>query len=75
MASFYQERRKPIFVIASQKPKGIAAEHFHLLSSDPQQVAFDLYYQLRKADASDARCIIIELPPQPTPGRVLQNAL
>jgi len=32
------------------------------LSLLPEQVAFDLYYQLREADESNAVCIAMELP-------------
>lgn len=41
---------------------GMREEYFHLLEDNPEKVAFDLYYQLRKADASNADVIVIELP-------------
>lgn len=63
LTHFCQKSLSNIFVIASQKPIGINEHHFHLLEKHPEKVAFDLYYQLRKADASNADIIVIELPP------------
>jgi L-threonylcarbamoyladenylate synthase len=51
------------FVIAGKQPRTIKNELFHFLSNQPEQVAYDLYFQLRKADESDALYIAIELPP------------
>ncbi|VEB34001.1 translation initiation protein [Legionella cherrii] len=63
LTHFCQKNPDKIYVIASKKPIGILGEHFHRLKEHPEQVAFDLYYQLRKADTSDAQVIAIELPP------------
>lgn len=63
LAHFCQKNLDNIYVIASKRPKGICEHHFHLLEDNPGKVAFDLYYQLRKADASNAEVIVIELPP------------
>jgi L-threonylcarbamoyladenylate synthase len=60
---FCQKRAGDVYVIASQQPETVASDHFHPLASTPQKVAFDLYYQLRKADESNALCIAIEIPP------------
>lgn len=60
---FCQKRTGDVYVIASKKPDNVQDHHFHLLSEDPEKAAFDLYFQLRKADESDANCIAIELPP------------
>lgn len=51
-----------VYVLASQKPPAVDPELFYLLAQDFQQLAFDLYYQLRKADKSRATHIAIELP-------------
>lgn len=64
LAHFCQKNSDHIYAISSQKPQGIRAHHFHLLENKPGKVAFDLYYQLRKADASPAEIIVIELPPE-----------
>ena len=37
------------------------------LPSDPALVAHELYYQLRRADDSEAEVIVIELPPNTDP--------
>ncbi len=63
LAHFCQKNTDNIYVIASKQPIGISEGHFHLLEDNPGKVAFDLYYQLRKADASNANVIVMELPP------------
>ncbi len=60
---FCKKREGDVFAIASKKPETVVEHHFHCLANDPTQTAFDLYYQLREADASNAICIAIELPP------------
>lgn len=62
LADFCQKSTTEIYVIASQKPSTISAHHFHEFGIQPEKAAFDLYYQLRKADSSSARIIAIELP-------------
>lgn len=64
LSRFCQKREGDVFVIASKQPKTVEEKNFYLLTEKPEQVAFDLYYQLRKADASNAICIAIELPPE-----------
>jgi L-threonylcarbamoyladenylate synthase len=63
LAQFCQQSNEAIYAIASKQPPTIAAQHYHQLADNPEQAAFDLYYQLRQADASTAQCIVIELPP------------
>ena len=63
LAQFCQNKTTAIYAIASKRPEHVAEHHFHLLAQQPEQAAFDLYYQLRKADTSQAQCIAIELPP------------
>lgn len=60
---FCQKREGDVFVIASKQPETVDELHFHLLADNPEKAAFDLYYQLREADESNAICIAIELPP------------
>jgi L-threonylcarbamoyladenylate synthase len=63
LASFCLKNANAVYVIANKKPTNIREDHFHLLGEQPEKAAFDLYYQLRKADASTAQFIAIELPP------------
>jgi L-threonylcarbamoyladenylate synthase len=59
---FCQKHPQEVYVIASKPPKGIQKSLFYPFATEPEQAAFDLYYQLRKADASKAQVIAIELP-------------
>jgi len=52
-----------IYAIASKKPKQVEEQHFYLQADNPEKAAYDLYFQLRKADESSASCIVIQLPP------------
>jgi L-threonylcarbamoyladenylate synthase len=63
LAQYCQQSGNSIYAIASKQPSNVAAGHYHQLADNPEQAAFDLYYQLRQADASSAQCIVIELPP------------
>lgn len=63
LSRFCQKREGDVYAIASKQPAAVEDQHFHLLAETPEQVAFDLYYQLREADVSNAICIAIELPP------------
>ncbi|MFT4059061.1 MAG: L-threonylcarbamoyladenylate synthase [Legionella sp.] len=54
---------RDVYVIASRQPQDVNDNHFHPLAENPEKAAFDLYFQLRRADASNAQCIAIELPP------------
>ncbi|WP_298623292.1 L-threonylcarbamoyladenylate synthase [uncultured Legionella sp.] len=64
LSHFCQKREGDVYVIASQQPTGVEDNHYHLLGDNPEKAAYDLYYQLRNADASNAICIAIELPPE-----------
>lgn len=63
LVNFCRKREGDVYVIANQQPSQIEPHHFYPLAKNPKEVAFDLYYQLRKADTSNAMCIAIELPP------------
>lgn len=63
LMQFCQRNAGTVYAIASQQPTTVADSHFHHLAKHPEKAAFDLYFQLRKADASTAQCIVIELPP------------
>lgn len=59
---FCEENKGQTYVIASHQPRSVKDGLFHRLGKTPEQVAFDLYYQFRKADESEAQTIAIELP-------------
>jgi L-threonylcarbamoyladenylate synthase len=63
LEEFSKKRAGDVFTIASKQPETVDEQHFHHLEDNPAQVAFDLYFQLREADASNSICIAIELPP------------
>ncbi len=61
--SDFCHQKPDVYVIASKQPATVSNEYFHVFATNPEQAAFDLYYQLREADHSNADCIAIELPP------------
>jgi L-threonylcarbamoyladenylate synthase len=63
LTEFCKTPSSKVFVLALQRPPTIEKEQFYCLSNQPHQVAFDLYFQLRKADESSVDCIAIQLPP------------
>lgn len=63
LSRFCEKREGDVYVIASKRPPEVDVSHFHHLADDPEKAAYDLYYQLRYADTSNAICIAIELPP------------
>ncbi len=63
LSGFCQKREGDVYVIASQQPAGVETSNYHHLAENPEKAAYDLYYQLRYADASNVICIAIELPP------------
>jgi L-threonylcarbamoyladenylate synthase len=63
LAEFCQHSTDRVYVIASQKPSKVLDKNYQAFSKDPKIAAFNLYFQLRKADDSDAQYILIELPP------------
>lgn len=60
---FCARREGDVCVIAHDKPASVSSQFFFPLASLPSKAAYDLYYNLRQADASQAMCIAIELPP------------
>ena len=63
ISDFCKRREGDVYVIATTKPDSVDSLFFFPLDSHPEKAAYDLYYQLRQADASHAMCIAIELPP------------
>ncbi len=64
LKSFYESFDKPIYLLSFANFPELANELCYQLKKNPQQTAFELYYQLRRADLSPASCIIMELPPK-----------
>ncbi|MGC1183033.1 L-threonylcarbamoyladenylate synthase [Legionella sp.] len=63
LAQFCQQSTNAVYVIARKQPTTVNNEHYQIFADTPQKAAFDLYFQLRMADASTSQCILIELPP------------
>lgn len=61
---FCQQHPGQVFVIAFNKPLTVSQSRFRRFPHLPRKAAYDLYYQLRQADLTDASCIAIELPPE-----------
>lgn len=51
------------YVLSFKKNHLFSAHAGISLAFEPERLAYDLYYELRLADASSASCIVIELPP------------
>lgn len=64
LVNFCQKREGDVFVIAKNKPDSVPKKFFFAMDERPEKIAFNLYYQLRHADTSQAMCIAIELPPE-----------
>lgn len=71
----YVQHEKPSFVLAFHDLALFARSYFFHLPSNPHQVEFELYYQLRLADASNAHHILIELPPDLPAWRAIRDRL
>lgn len=63
LSNFCKKSAGDVYVIASELPPMVNAQYFQVFADQPDQAAFNLYYQLREADKSNAICIAIELPP------------
>jgi L-threonylcarbamoyladenylate synthase len=63
LAQFCQKNAGNVYAIARKQPTSVTESHFHRFAANPETAAFDLYFQLRKADHSSAQYIAIELPP------------
>lgn len=61
------QKHKDLYVIAFSDPKETLSSnfsYFYQLPNSHEQVAFELYYQLRQADMSCTKAIAIQLPPE-----------
>lgn len=62
LSDFCKDKMDEVFVLSFSKI--VKASMAYQLPHDPLAVAYELYYQLRFADASNAQAIVIELPPK-----------
>lgn len=62
--TFCQQANTPIYVISFAEMPQSDSSLYYQFPNSPEQVAFELYYQLRRADQSVATFIAIELPPE-----------
>ncbi len=58
------KQREEVYVISFNEMPQKEYKFYYRMPGSPAQMAFELYYQLRRADQSDAVCIAIELPPE-----------
>lgn len=72
---FCEQRQDDVFVIAYNRPLSVGRKNFHPLATTPEEVAFDLYYLLRKADESNAMCIAMKLPPDTSEWRGVRERI
>ncbi|WED43410.1 L-threonylcarbamoyladenylate synthase [Legionella cardiaca] len=61
---FCKETPSLVYVISFADPDNFPAHLHYQLPLSPEKAAFELYYQLRRADQSKAAVIAIELPPE-----------
>lgn len=61
---FCQQASAPVYVISFQHFTHWPADLYYKMPTTPDKAAFELYYQLRRADQSEAASIAIELPPE-----------
>lgn len=62
--NFLDQNSKDIIYVLAFSPIGRAnLNYYYRFPTNPEQTAYELYYQLRRADQSKALCIAIELPP------------
>lgn len=62
MTLFCKETTRQPFVLSFEKKARFPEYPGYQCPASPAELAFNLYYQLRKADASDAQCLVMELP-------------
>ncbi|WP_028388613.1 L-threonylcarbamoyladenylate synthase [Legionella fairfieldensis] len=62
--TFFQQTNSPVYVLSFAPIPQLNTDLYYQLPDNPEQLAFELYYQLRRADQSRAAMIAIELPPE-----------
>ena len=63
LVHYCQHTQDRVYVLASLQPAITPDQYFHPMPPTPEQAAYELFFQLRKADESEATTIAIELPP------------
>ena len=60
---FYHRVNKTLYLMTMSQYRPEKNQLHYQLPTNPKDAAHELYYQLRRADQSDAEAIVIELPP------------
>lgn len=71
--NFIKSNPDEVYVLSFSHLEGLP--YHYQFSDDVQQVAFELYYQLRVADDSNAKCIAVELPPNQSYWRAITERI
>lgn len=64
-----------VYVLSFTEKSEARLQFDYRFPPSPKQSAFELYYQLRRADQSKAQCIAIELPPDQEPWAALRERI
>ncbi len=62
LKTFYHQAQKSIYLLSFSEYQPEANQLHYQLPATPDEAAYELYYQIRRADESDADAIAIELP-------------
>lgn len=63
LKEFYHQVNKTLYLLTISEFRPEKNQLYYQLPTNPHDAAYELYYQLRRADQSDAEAIVIELPP------------
>ncbi len=75
LSSFCKQKTATVYVISFTKLPLANPQLAYQLPKEPTEAAFELYYQLRQADESNACCIAMELPPEEPCWQALRERL
>ncbi|KTD65911.1 translation initiation protein [Legionella spiritensis] len=64
MKRFCQQSKQACYVLSFVKDAEFSRHQGYQLPLNPRDAAFELYFQLRRADQSSATIIVLELPPE-----------
>ncbi|MDI9819271.1 MULTISPECIES: L-threonylcarbamoyladenylate synthase [unclassified Legionella] len=64
LENFCRQANTPVYVLSFTRIPEYPCEFYYQLPASADEAAFELYYQLRRADQSAATAIAIELPPE-----------
>ena len=60
---FYKQANMTLYILTMSQFRPEKKQLYYQLPTNPHNAAHELYYQLRRADQSNAEAIVIELPP------------